>query len=558
MTLFVSRLVCFSPLITRTDSVVKPLPTNMLLCCSHTETIMLCACNQLILANNANSNNGAIHRAYRLGSWIGVNSSVASFSAPNSKFWGKQKVPAVALEGKFRCVFLRLAGLFHTLLPQAFTDRWTAHTVKQADQWKNHSQLVLFNHTELSPDPNQGPRLLRIHMWARVDRLESQPLLSRLRTAAGRHFVVHWWFYEGGDGAERRSEMPTFVRLHPNFLSLILQRLNSFAFCLIVCLHHEWCDNVCHVQEAQQLVPVLSLKCFSRVYLWLYLSTTFTQTQPPASTQLGSNGLSIITLWLPWLVKAVCNHFLGAQYFVSLKPEGYWEEKKTSVIYSILKTYRWLRWRRVWTGTWKGAGSSVGSRNQNMITFKIRPIRPVVMIQYLVLGSPSEGTHTVWNRLYLFGRIATFWFWQTKNLICCDQRHVKSWWWASWWLPYTQQDRPGQAVILDQYFQDVRTVRVSFTSQDKTSAPSLLLLEVFSSHPDWTNIIELTSGQMTPCYWRERHKLGLQITQNSTITDTQSFRLVRRCSAALTLDGSSWLEAHKPQPSFPQVENQNL
>lgn len=143
-----------------------------------------------------------------------------------------------------------------------------------------------------------------------------------------------------------------------------------------------------------------------------------------------------------------------------------------------------------------------------------------------------------------------------QNLICCGQRHVKRRWWASSGLPHTQRDRPGQAVILDQYLQDVR---VSFTSQDKTSAPSVLLLEVFSSHPDWTNIIEPTSGQMTPCYWGERHELRLQISQNSTVTGTQSFRLVRRCLAALTLDGSSWLEAHhKPQPSFPQGENQNL
>lgn len=104
--------------------------------------------------------------------------------------------------------------------------------------------------------------------------------------------------------------------------------LNSFAVCLIMCLHHEWCDDVCHAQEAQQLVPVLPLKCFRRVYLWLYLSTTFTQTQPAASTQLRSNGLSIITLWLPWLVKAFCNHVFGAQRFISLKPEGYREGKK--------------------------------------------------------------------------------------------------------------------------------------------------------------------------------------------------------------------------------------
>lgn len=74
---------------------------------------------------------------------------------------------------------------------------------------------------------------------------------------------------------------------------------NSSVVCWIMCLHHEWCDDACHVQEAQQLVPVLPLKCFRRVYLWLYLSTTFTQSQPPAPTQLRSNGLSIITLRLP-------------------------------------------------------------------------------------------------------------------------------------------------------------------------------------------------------------------------------------------------------------------
>lgn len=109
-------------------------PTNMFLCGSHTQTIVLCACSQLILANNANNNNGAIHRTHRLRSWIGANSSVAYFSAPNSKFRGKQNAPAVAFEGKFRCVFPKLAGLFHTLLPQAFTHHCTAHTVKQPDQ----------------------------------------------------------------------------------------------------------------------------------------------------------------------------------------------------------------------------------------------------------------------------------------------------------------------------------------------------------------------------------------------------------------------------------------
>lgn len=45
-----------------------------------------------------------------------------------------QLAPAVQLEGKFRCAFPEPAGLFHTLLPQAFTGRWTAHAVKQPDQ----------------------------------------------------------------------------------------------------------------------------------------------------------------------------------------------------------------------------------------------------------------------------------------------------------------------------------------------------------------------------------------------------------------------------------------
>lgn len=96
--------------------------------------------------------------------------------------------------------------------------------------------------------------------------------------------------------------------------------LNRVPVCLVMCLQREWCDDVCHVQEAQQLVLVLPLKCFSRVYLRLYLSTTFTQTQPPASTQLGSKGRSIITLRRPRLVKAFYNHFFVAPHFISLKP----------------------------------------------------------------------------------------------------------------------------------------------------------------------------------------------------------------------------------------------
>lgn len=73
---------------------------------------------------------------------------------------------------------------------------------------------MLFNHTEPSPDPNQGPTLLQIHMWARVNRLESQPLLSRLQTAAGRHSAVHWRFY-GGEWGQKKVWNGNFCTLAP-------------------------------------------------------------------------------------------------------------------------------------------------------------------------------------------------------------------------------------------------------------------------------------------------------------------------------------------------------
>lgn len=149
-----------------------------------------------------------------------------------------------------------------------------------------------------------------------------------------------------------------------------------------MCLHHEWCDDVCHVQEAQQLVPVLPLKCFRRVYLWLYLSTTFTQTQPPASTQLRSNGLSIITLWLPRLVKAFCDHFFWSSALHKFKAWRISRRKRKTVwciwIQRHIDDDSWLSWTRVWTHTWKEAGSSVGSSNQSMITFKTL-IRSVIL-----------------------------------------------------------------------------------------------------------------------------------------------------------------------------------
>lgn len=113
---------------------------------------------------------------------------------------------------------------------------------------------------------------------------------------------VHWfndcvwsWLLKTPFAAASQLSVNLVVMVSGDSLWASLAAIGSCALSPSSGLQYVWPDDACHVQEAKQLVLVLSLKCcWVFTFCPLYLLTTFTQTQAHTHTSLTSNTRSNI------------------------------------------------------------------------------------------------------------------------------------------------------------------------------------------------------------------------------------------------------------------------